>query len=154
MKVYRPTNWDDVYFVSDNMREEDQDECRAGGLTPFDALSLSFDQSDASFTLISPDGIPAAILGVSPGHYGDHMGCVWMLGTDDIRKHKVHFLKHCRDGLQDLFDTTGKEGFYNYSYADNALHHSWLRWLGFVFLRPVNLPPYDNRFYEFVRLKG
>ena len=154
MKVYRPTNWDDVYFVADNMREEDQDECRACGRTPFDALSLSYETSIATHTLMTPEGIPAALLGVSEGFHGDNFGVVWMLGTDAIKKHKMHFLRNCKAGINDLFEDCEKEALYNYTFSENTLHHSWLKWLGFVFLRRVELPPYGHSFYEFVRLKG
>jgi hypothetical protein len=154
MQTYRPTNWDDVYFVVDNMRDEDIEECMACGRTALDALSRSFEVSEVTYTLMSPDGHPAAILGVTDGPLGEHFGIVWMLGTNDIKKHKMHFLRACKAGLDSLFAECGKEALYNYTYANNSLHHVWLRWLGFTFLRQVELPPYGHSFYEFVRLRG
>ena len=137
------------------MREEDQDECRAGGLTPFDALSLSFEESEKAYTLFEPDSlIPAAIVGVCPGKLGPGFGSVWMLGTDGIRKHRYAFLRRCKPFVEGLFNETGYEALYNYTYLENKLHHSWLKWLGFKFLREVELPPYQLPFYEFVRIRG
>lgn len=154
MQTYRPATWDDVYFVSDNMREEDQDECRAGGLTSYDALSLSFDKCTQAYTLLTPvNSTPAAILGVSESPLSKRLGIIWMLGTDDIARHKIHFLRNCKKGLNDLFTEANKEGFYNYTYTENTLHHNWLQWLGFKFLRSLKLPPHDQLFLEFVKLK-
>lgn len=153
MTFYRPTTWEDVYFVVDNMREEDQDECRANGYTPLDALSLSYENSIVSYTLHTPDGVPAAIMGVSKSGIGPQFGVIWMLGTNDIQHHKVYALRRCKPFLSDLYEEMGMECFYNYTYSENKLHHSWLKWLGFTFLRSVALPPDGHDFYEFVRLK-
>jgi hypothetical protein len=154
MSLHRLATWDDVYFVEDNMREEDKDECRAGGYTPFDAISLSYENSIVSYTLLTPEGVPAAILGVSPSPLSPKFGLIWMLGTDDIRKHKFTFLRNCKPFLDTLYDELGMECLYNYTYAANSLHHSWIRWLGFTFLRQLDLPPTGQPFIEFVRLKG
>lgn len=155
MKLYRPATWDDVDFVSKHMREEDKEECMAGGLMPNHALSLSYEGALVSYTLLTPNSyIPAAILGVGLSNFGPHMGVIWMLGTDDIRKYKVTFLKNCKPMLNDLYEITNRECFYNYTYSKNTLHHAWLKWLGFKFLREVQLPPDGQTFLEFVRLKG
>lgn len=154
MQLYRPANWDDLYYVVDHMREGDQDECRAGGYTPYDALSLSYENAIVAYTLLTPDHTPAAILGVGDSAYGPSFGSVWMLGTDDIKKHRVNFLRACRASLDKLYDEAGKDCLYNYTYSENKLHHAWLKWLGFKFLREVNIPPYGHSFIEFVRLKG
>jgi hypothetical protein len=135
------------------MREEDADECRAGGYMPYDALSLSYENAIVAYTLLTPDNTPAAILGVEESSMGTQFGCIWMLGTEDIAKHKITFLRRCRPFIRDLFIETGKECFYNYTYAENHLHHAWLKWLGFKFLREVHLPPYGHSFIEFVRLR-
>lgn len=155
MSLHRPATWDDVYFVADFMREEDQDECRASGHVPVEALSLSHEKAIVSYTLLTPhEGHPAAIIGVGESSLGPQFGSIWMLGTDAIRKHKFTFLRNCKPFLQELYAETGMECFYNYTYADNQLHHAWLRWLGFKFIREVALPPYGHSFIEFVRLKG
>jgi len=154
MQFYRPASRDDVDYVIQNMREEDQAECVASGYTPSEALSLSHENSIVSYTLLTPEGIPAAIAGVSEGSYGPSFGLIWMLGTDDIRKHKIYALRRCKPFLQTLYDELGADAFYNYTYAENRLHHAWLRWLGFKFLRQIDMPPTGQPFIEFVRLRG
>lgn len=154
MTFYRPTTWDDVCFIADNMREGDQDECMALGYQPFDALSRSFEDSIVTYTLHTPDGVPASLAGVAPSPLGPKFGAIWMLGTDDISKHKIYALRRCKPFIANLYDELGMECFHNYTFAANTLHHNWLKWLGFIFLRKVTLPPYDQEFFEFVRLKG
>ena len=154
MKFYRPTTWDDVQFIAKHMREGDKEECRAGGFSPLEALSQSFELSIVSYTLNTPDGVPAAITGVSPSSIGANIGVIWMLGTDDISKHKIYALRRCKPFIANLYDELGMDCFYNCTYIKNKLHHSWLRWLGFTFLRTVTLPPDGQEFLEFVRLKG
>jgi hypothetical protein len=155
MDLARPATWDDVAYVYKNMRQEDQDECWAGGLNPDLALSMSHEGSIVSYALISPDTKkPAALLGISPSNLGPRFGIIWMLGTDDIKKHRFTFLRNCKPFLGQLYEATEKECFYNYTYSKNSLHHDWLKWLGFSFLREVQLPPTNEPFYEFVRLKG
>jgi hypothetical protein len=155
MTLHRRTTWDDVYYVSDNMREGDVEDCWAGGLSAYDALARSFENSTVAYTLFEPDSlVPAAVLGVSESPFDPSFGTIWMLGTDGIRKHRYRFLRNCKPFLKDLYEETGKQALYNYTYAGNTLHHAWLRWLGFTILREVELPPYGYPFYEFVGLKG
>jgi len=151
---YRAATWDDVNFVSDNMRTEDRDECVAGGLTPHDALSKSFQNCNLAYSLVRPvDFVPAAILGVSESPISKRLGILWMLGTEDIAKYKITFLRRCKPFLNILYDEANKEGFYNYTYSKNTLHHDWLHWLGFKFLRSIHLPPHGETFLEFVSIR-
>jgi len=153
--LYRPSTQDDIAYVSQNMRKEDQDECWASGLSPDLALSTSNEGSEVSYALIAPDTRnPAAILGIAPSPFGPRFGVIWMLGTDDIRRHKFTFLRNCRPVLSALYEETNRECFYNYTYSRNTLHHAWLKWMGFVFLREAPMPATNEPFYEFVRLKG
>ena len=61
------------------------------------------------------------------------------------------FLRHSRPLLTQLF--ADYDALYNYTYERNTVHHNWLRWLGFVFLRRVELTP-NNFFYEFVKVRN
>lgn len=151
--LIRPYNMDDVDFIAEHMRKEDIEECGAGGLTPFQALLQSIGSSTVCKALLTPDTRePGAILGVCEG-FSPRWGAVWLLGTDAIKRHRIPFLRHSRDTMADLFQETGKEAFYNYTFVNNTVHHQWLRWLGFTFLRKVQLPPYGQEFYEFAKLR-
>lgn len=152
--LIRSPSLEDVWHVGDNMRTDDIEECKAGGFTPLGALGHSIATSIVYKALVAPDtGLPGAILGVCPG-FSPAWGAIWLLGTDDIKRHRVTFLRNSRTTLKALYEETGKEVFYNYTYVENHVHHAWLRWLGFKFIRKVSLPPHGYQFYEFVKIKG
>jgi hypothetical protein len=144
--MYR-TPWEgDVEYVARNMRKADIEECEAGGFTPLDALRMSVASSIVCYTLTEPDtGLPGAILGVGPG-FDPAWGAIWLLGTSALKKHRYRFLRNSKPVLHDLYIETGKDVFYNYTYVQNHVHHAWLRWLGFTFIRKVPLPPHGSSF--------
>jgi hypothetical protein len=145
---------DDIDHVVAHMRKEDVEECAAGGHTPFGALAMSISASIVCKAILAPDtGKPGAIMGVCPGNVPS-WGAIWLLGTDDIKRHRVIFLRRSKETLADLYTESGKEVFYNYSYVQNHVHHAWLRWLGFTFIRKVPFPPHGQLFWEFVKIKG
>ncbi|WP_316172971.1 hypothetical protein [Bradyrhizobium sp. SZCCHNRI2049] len=153
--LMRPPTLDDVEFIANHMRKADVEECAASGFTPLGALLQSIDLSIVCKCAIAPDtGQPGFVMGVCPSTLGPSWGAIWLLGTDDIKRHRVLFLRHSREVLASLYEETGKEVFYNYTFIENSVHHEWLRWLGFKFLRKVSLPPHGQQFIEFVKLKG
>lgn len=145
---------DDVSFLSSRLREEDQRECYAIGRTPAYGLFVGFEESHLCYTLLDPaTNIPVAMTGVSRG-YWPNSGMIWLLGTKGIESNRYTFLRHSKQALSDMFDATGYSLFYNYTHSPNTLHHKWLRWVGFSFLRSVNLGPDNEEFYEFAKLKA
>lgn len=149
----RSATADDVEFLSTRLRAEDVEEAQAGGLTPFYALAHGLEHSQICWTLVTDDGTPFAMLGVGPSHNPD-LGAIWLLGTRDLETVSYKFIKYSRPALSALFDATGYAGLFNYTYAGNTLHHKWLKWLGFVFLRETQLPPFQKPFFEFIKLRG
>lgn len=79
---------------------------------------------------------------------------IWLLGTDAIEQNAIPFAKQSKPILDYMFKETQSKGFYNYTWVGNTLHHKWLKWLGFSFLRKVNLGPHNEEFFEFVKLRG
>lgn len=152
-KYIRNTIADDIEFLADNMRIEDVEEVEAIGITPLYALSHGYHCSDICLTMLGSDGVPMGMYGVAKSH-NPQLGAIWLLGTKGIEDNTMTFLRHSREGLDRLWSSTSYDGFYNLSYAENTLHHRWLKWLGFTFLREVKLPPHDKPFYEFVKLRG
>lgn len=144
---------DDLTYVAEHMREADKEEAGALGLSPLHALTSSFDNSKVVYTLVEPSKSPCAILGVSHSPLGASWGAIWLLGTDGIERHPMTFLRHSEPVLNALFKESGSTVLYNYVYGKNELHQKWLQWLGFRFLRRVNLPPYDKEFIEFAKLR-
>jgi hypothetical protein len=153
MKYARPLILGDIEYIAANMRHEDVEEAAALGSMPLDALRTSCDVSNVLYTLVDPDGKPAALLGVAPGSY-PRFGAIWMLGTPSIEQYRMTFLKNCKLAMPTLFEESGSDALYNYTYSGNPVHHSWLQWMGFTFIRKVSLPPHNKDFYEFVKLRG
>lgn len=144
--------WDDVVYLAENLRDRDVEELESTGLTPFQALSEGFKLSKPCFTLLSAKGEAVGMMGVGPGH--GNFGAIWMLGAKGIEEYPMTLLKNSRKALQTLWDQTEYQGFFNYVYSKNQLHIDWLKWLGFTFLRTVQIGPYNRDFIEFVKLRG
>jgi hypothetical protein len=130
-----------------NMRVEDVEECRANGYSPFDALTLGY-KLGITYTLIDKHGEPVALLGVTKASQEAQDGLIWLLGTPLLERYPMTFLRRCRPVLADLYEESGTELLWNHTHRPNTLHHKWLKWLGFSFIREV------GDFYEFARLKG
>lgn len=150
----RPATMDDVRYVAEHMREDDIEEAGAFMLSPLEALTTGLHNADLCYTLLSPDGEPIAILGVSPNEAYPSFGAIWMLGTPLIEKYPMTFLRNTKPALESMFHQTRYDAFFNYTYAKNLLHHKWLKWTGFTFLRKVTLPPLNKDFFEFIILRG
>ena len=145
-RYMRPSTEEDCAYVASNIRPEDREEVVACGFDPFPALMLGLIESQVSYTLIGPDGLPCAMLGVVPG------GRVWLLGTPGIETHSRTFLRYSKQALAYLYERTGEPLLHNYTHAANKVHHRWLKWLGFSFLRTVSIN--DHNFIEFARFRS
>lgn len=155
MKQYiSVTTKNHVEYVAAHMRDMDKEEVGAIGLSPLHALTKSYEESTTVYTLVEPDKTPCAIVGISPSVYGKDWGSIWMLGTKGIERHPMTFLRHSEPVLDALFKESGCTVLYNYVYGKNELHQKWLQWLGFRFLRKVELPPFNKEFIEFAKIRG
>lgn len=149
--VRTPTD-EDVTFVAAHMRQGDVEECLAVGWTPLEALSAGVQSSQVAYTLIDHEGTPVAIMGVCPPNQVG-LGMIWLLGTPDIERIPATFARQSRYVLRDIFNQIyDLYGLFNYTHLKNDVHHRWLKWLGFKFLRIVEHN--NHQFYEFVILKG
>lgn len=144
---------EDIEYVAANMRANDVKECEALGFTPLRSLTVSVKLSTVAYTLLDHQAEPVAILGVGMGLCPE-WGAIWLLGTKGIEDNSMTFLRHSMPVLQRLYKESGKDVLYNYTHVDNELHHKWLKWLGFKFIRRTELGPYNESFYEFARLRG
>lgn len=148
----RNSTADDVEFLSSRLRQEDVAEVRAQGFDPGHALSQGLELSDICWTLIDRSQTPVAMTGVCRCNWSDRFGAIWLLGTEGIEKNTMTFLRHSRGALDKMFQATPYQAFYNITYGHNTLHHAWLKWLGFTFLRQIECN--GEPFFEFVKLRG
>ena len=150
----RKSVWADVSIVAASMRDADVAEIRASTNTPPEEalyrglLHNAF--GGRTLTICLPDGTPTAMMGVAPsGKAG--VGYIWLLATNDLKKVQTQFIRECRQGIAEL--TQGYRLVYNYTDARNTLHHRWLRWTGFTFIkRHENYGVEQRPFLEFCQI--
>lgn len=145
VRCYQPG---DEIQLAPRLRQADLREIEAASdLDPVDALQVGAALSVPSCTIIGNDGQVAGMFGVVPE---DHFGRVWLLGSDALVTKPLsrQFLKECKQylsGLEKLYPALG-----NVIDARNTVHIKWLRWLGFTFIRQVEIQ--GRPFWEFIKL--
>lgn len=148
----RPSESLDVAYLAEHLRPEDRREIYAySGRGALEALEGGFQNSLVPWTATA-DSAPCAMFGVVPA--GEVLtGAIWLLGTPDIERIKVPFIRGSKVWLETVhqpFDLT-----FNLVDARNKLHIRWLRWLGYRFLRLHEEFGVEKRpFYEFARMRN
>ena len=148
----RPTVAADLPLVASAMRAEDVAEIAAGsGDTPLQSLEEGLRVSSSCWTFV-PEDTPAAIFGVAPHPlWPDRVCAGWLLGTDEIVKHRMVFLAGSRACLEEA--GRGYDLMANFVDARNTVHIRWLKWCGFSFLARHESYGVEGRpFLEFARL--
>jgi len=112
------------------MRKADRDEIWTAAMTtPREALERGLERSKKCYTGLY-DGVPVVMFGVCENKFVMYRhGSIWLLGTDDLEKYQVSFLRYCQRFMPDL-----TEGFHlveNYIDSRNTKTMRWLRWLRF-----------------------
>lgn len=123
----------DIEYVAEKMRESDRQEIWASNhLFAGEALEKGIDKSIYCKTVVN--GNPIAIFGICPQYLLGHRATIWMLGTEDLGKIKIRFLRHCREYINAMLE------YYEYldNYVDvrNAVSIAWLKFLGAKFDKP------------------
>ena len=124
----RKTKKKDCYELSERVREVDKQEIWSSGrYTPIKALLKGFEISgDHCYTLLLSEKV-VGIFGVSKVQ--EDTGIVWLIGSDDMTKHKKDFYKVSKKYLK-LFLHEFKTVF-NYVDNRNKTTARWLQKLGF-----------------------
>jgi hypothetical protein len=147
----RETAKEDIPYLAVNLRDEDRAEILASsGLIPEVALEMGRVISRRCRTICMSDGTPAGIYGVSDTKIKG-LGSIWLLATPDLLKVQRQFLRECREGISEI--SQGYSCVFNYTDARNAVHHKWLKWCGFTFIKEhKNFGKQNETFYEFVKI--
>ena len=146
----RDATMDDLYHVSNNMRDADIAEVYASsGRYPWEALLRGFKVSTLCKAIVVDD-VPIAIYGAS--ETSKDVAAVWMLGTDDIIKYARPWLRQSKEAMDELHDVYPM--LYSFVDARNEVHIKWLRWVGYTFVAEhKNYGHGQLPFYEIVRIK-
>lgn len=138
----------DLEYLAEHLRECDKEEVLVNSDDVLGALEESVDLSQY-VQVIDVSGVPMGIFGTA--HYGGDQCTIWMLATDEIENYSQTFLRNSKRMIRYLFEITGANRFYNYTYAKNKLHHRWLRWCGAVFgPETILVGPDEKQFLMFV----
>lgn len=147
---------DDVRSLGPRLRRADRAEVIARGMDPELALESSWESSTQRYAMIRSDGTCIGICGVGPAHHmsqnlGMSVGCVWMLGSNDLRLVRYSFLRQCKEWV----DTLGRnyDILWNWVDARNALHLKWLEWLGFKIIGTAPIGQSGELFHQFIKVK-
>ncbi len=133
----------DVGALKDRLRPADKLELR--GHDAEEALHAGLVGSREPYT-IEHEGHPIGMFGVTPATDNHLVGYVWLLGSKEISDIRWEFLRHSKTWLNRIaqpFDMVC-----NTVHAENTLHHRWLKYLEFRFIRHVP----DYPFLEFAKL--
>ena len=124
--LVREAEFGDAELLAPRLRAADRQEiAAASGEHPLTALHHGFSLSEPAFTIEGPDGL-AGMFGVVPS---GQIGVPWLLGSDDIRKHRREFLERAPLWFKAVSCTYAHLA--NWIDERNELHIRWIRWLGF-----------------------
>jgi len=170
-----PAHTDHIFWLASNMSKADRDECQAGGLGPFRALSDSLERSVAAWTgmvetpVMSDEcGVmngkraadsssfithhsslrPVCMFGVTPLDILGGIGSPWLLGTEEVKRYGLTFLRFNKKYIPVMLELFPR--LVNYVDVRNEISVRWLKWLGFRFdAAPVPYGPFGMPFYRF-----
>lgn len=97
-------------------------------MQPLDALRRSYETSEVAWTG-TVNGKPACMFGVSIVSILTGTGAPWLLGTPEVEKNSIAFLRACRPTVEAMLAVS--KDLENYVDARNKVTIAWLRWMGF-----------------------
>lgn len=132
--------------IAENVRAADVDELWASvKLTPYEAMVNGSKWSTAFVLLV--DGSPVCAFGVVPYSVLTKFGAPWMVGTNDLDRCAVDFIRHCKTDLVGFFGEWDR--LLNVVDARNAKAVRWLKWLGFTVFPAMPYGPFALPFHPF-----
>ena len=146
----RPARWEDVPILAADLRSADIAEVRAvSGLGPKDAIAIGV-RAGESYVACLPDTTPAFIFGIIP-IIPKELGAVWAVATNRFKEVQPQFLRESRAATAALCKPYRLT--FNYTDARNGVHHRWIKWCGFTFIKRHEEYGVEKRpFLEFVRI--
>lgn len=149
--VVRTSDFTDVEYLAPRLRESDVKEVWASNHhTPFMALYHSYDKSILCLT-IEYDGEAVAMFGLNGENVLSNIGTVWLLGSDELFKHRIRFIRHSKRFLNIMLNMYPT--IFNYVHAENKESIDWLIHCGAKIAEPQ---PYGMeqemfRYFQFER---
>lgn len=139
--------------LAQSLRRQDIDELEAvhgSGCDVAGILTRAVTISQHCVVGLSHDtGLPMVIFGVAPAAWDKNIGVIWMVGTDELFRHRRNLLVEGRLYVEEYLKTF--RVLLNFVDVRNSASIRWLSRLGFTFAPPE---PYGVRgldFYLFTR---
>ena len=149
MASVRPALLSDALAIAKNIRQADAMELSLYDFAPIDALKLGFYQSLQPLTVLTSSGSPCAMFGVALTPRAD-IGSIWLLGTSELFKIRVPFLRQSAMWLEHISRPFSETG--NWVDSRNKQHIRWLTWLGFTTSSTITVK--DTPVHYFQRRKS
>jgi len=145
----RPARAEDSLELALNLRAADCIEVKAAyGWGPLEAVEHSRQQSKAAFTVLYKQ-VPALMFGIADMPSEPGTGGIWLLGTDEVRHFRKHFVRHSQDYLSELCN-----GYQIVTNCVDERHRESIRWLrsiGAIFIhRHTHFGVARKPFLEFI----
>ena len=135
--------------LASRLRDADIQEIIASSdLQAIDGLARSVECSDICYSIMEGE-LPVAIYGSTMDT--NNSALIWMLASDEIKRHSRQFLRESKNYIRMLHKEANADLLWNLTDKRNTVHHKWLKWCGFSFIREVNWGSYNLPFYEFGR---
>lgn len=145
--VVRNSYPSDVDLLCNKLRSTDVEEIWAShNLTPWDGLHYSTTESLISLTITAKDK-PIGIFGIKPESYMGDRATIWFLGTDDLDKIKVRFLKQSKKFVKMFLSFYPY--LYNYVHIHNFQSIEWLKYCGAKMDEPISYGIMREKFQYF-----
>ena len=133
-----------IPYLCEHIRIPDLIEIMCFGDTPENVFTEAIKESDENMTVLTPDNKPMAMFGA--GRAGDGDCYIWLLGTTDIDKHDMFFMRHSREWVWGFVGIYEK--VYNHVHVENHKAIKWLKWCKAEFEYEVDV--YGHQFKKFI----
>ena len=140
---------EDVYELSNNLRQDDINELSAFNLTAEDGLLRGFTLSEECFS-VKENNKTIGMFGVSNYDLPSHFGSIWFLGSIETEKHPITFVKEGRkyvDKFLQKYDI-----LINAVDGRNTKHIEWLKRIGMTITKPIFINGYE--FLQFYKIRN
>lgn len=134
----------DAFSVLPDLREADRLEWAASIAGGVDHLYESIAVSKECYAVTDvDDGVAHIIFGVVT----EPEPTVWLLGTNQGQRQAAWLLHGLREFYTEFFSRWPR--LVCYSAPGNTVHHRWLQWMGFRFVRGTPRGDFGAQFYEY-----
>lgn len=139
---------EDVYELSNNLRQDDINELSAFNLTAEEGLLRGFTLSEECFS-VKENNKTIGMFGISNYDLPPYFASIWFLGSDEIEKHPITFVK---EGINYVNKFLQKyDILINAVDSRNTKHIEWLRHIGMTITKPIDINGYE--FLQFYKIR-